>query len=179
MRSLPQPEAQCIALYARVSSEDQAEAETIEVQRDFLHRYCELHGLEIVGEYLDDGVKGTIPLEKRAQGVRLLQHAQEGRFGAVLFMRVSRLGRRLAVVLDAYEALDAAGVALKSGTEPIDTATPVGRFVFQMLGAFAELDRETILDNTTRGRARGARNGRWYGTDRAHRARWEARAQRK
>ena len=152
-----------VALYARTSSEEQAEAETIEVQRDFLRRYADLHGLEIVAEYLDDGVSGTVALERRPEGSRLIEHAQVGRFGAVLFMRVSRLGRRLTVVLNAYEALDQAGVALRSGTEPIDTASPVGRFVFQMLGAFAELDRETILDNTSRGRARGAKNGRWYG----------------
>jgi site-specific DNA recombinase len=161
--SLPRPEPTRVALYARVSSEEQAEDETIEVQRDFLHRYAELHGKEVAAEYLDDGVSGTIPLEKRPQGGRMLEHAGEGRFGAVLFMRVSRLGRRLGVVLDAYEVLDAAGVVLKSGTEPIDTASAVGRFVFQMLGAFAELDRETIIDNTSRGRARGAQNGRWYG----------------
>jgi site-specific DNA recombinase len=157
------PDPTRVALYARVSSEEQAEAETIEVQRDFLHRYAELHGKEVAAEYLDDGVSGTIPLEKRPQGVRMLAHAREGRFGEVLFMRVSRLGRRLGVVLDAYEALDGAGVVVKSGTEPIDTSTPIGRFIFQMLGSFAELDRETIIDNTTRGRARGARNGRWYG----------------
>jgi DNA invertase Pin-like site-specific DNA recombinase len=36
-------------------------------------------------------------------------------------------------------------VKVKSATEPIDTSEPIGRFIFQMLGAFAELDRETIL----------------------------------
>jgi site-specific DNA recombinase len=66
-------------------------------------------------------------------------------------------------VLGAYEQLDAVGVVVRSVTEPIDTALPIGRFIFQTLAAFAELDRETILDNTSRGRARGAREGRWYG----------------
>jgi len=163
MNSLPRCDPDAVALYARTSSEEQVESETIEVQRDFLRRYAELHQLTVAGEYLDNGVSGKIPLEQRPDGARLLADARDGRFGGVVFMRVSRLGRRLTVVLDVYEVLDAAGVALKSGTEPIDTATPVGRFVFQMLGAFAELDRETILDNTTRGRARGAKDGRWYG----------------
>jgi site-specific DNA recombinase len=152
-----------IALYARVSTEDQADAETIQGQLDFLRRYSELHRHDLFDEYLDDGVSGMIPLAKRPEGARLLADAQAGRFGTVIFYRVSRLGRRLAIILEAYELLDAANVVVKSATEPIDTAEPIGRFIFQMLGAFAELDRETILDNTTRGRARGAKQGRWYG----------------
>lgn len=152
-----------VALYSRVSSEDQADTETIQVQVEFLRRYAELHGLHVVDEYLDDGVSGTIPLEDRPAGARLVADARAGRLSTVIFYRVSRLGRRLAVVLGAYEQLDASGVVVRSATEPIDTALPIGRFIFQMLAAFAELDRETILDNTSRGRARGAKDGRWYG----------------
>lgn len=158
-----QPTVERVALYSRVSSEDQADTETIQVQVDFLRRYAELHGLHVVGEYLDDGVSGTIPLDQRPAGARLVADARAGTLSTVIFYRVSRLGRRLAVVLSAYEDLDAAGVVVRSATEPIDTALPIGRFIFQMLAAFAELDRETILDNTSRGRARGAKDGRWYG----------------
>ncbi len=50
-----------IALYLRVSSEEQRDRETIEIQRDFLVEYCHLYGLEIAGVYADDGVPGTIP----------------------------------------------------------------------------------------------------------------------
>lgn len=152
-----------VALYARVSTEDQADAETIQAQVDFLRRYADLHAIHVVAEYLDDGVSGTIPLAERPHGARLLADAKDGKITTVIFYRVSRLGRRLAVVLDAYEQLDAANVVIRSATEPIDTALPIGRFIFQMLAAFAELDRETIIDNTSRGRARGARAGRWYG----------------
>jgi site-specific DNA recombinase len=152
-----------VALYCRVSSEEQATKETIEVQRDFLRRYCQLNQFEIAGEYPDDGVKGTIPFERRPYGGRLLRDAAAGQFDTVLFMRVSRFARRLIVALNAYQGLDALGVSIKSGTEPIDTGEPIGRLLFQMLGAFAEFDRESIIDNTTRGRTRGARRGRWYG----------------
>src|SRR5215213_2625500 len=77
-----------VGVYCRVSSDEQAEAETIEVQRDFLRRYCELHDLEIAGEYLDDGVRGTVPFAQRPAGARLLDDARLGRFDTVLFMRV-------------------------------------------------------------------------------------------
>lgn len=49
-----------IALLLRVSSEEQRDRETIEIQRDFLAQYCELYGLEVAGVYPDDGVSGTI-----------------------------------------------------------------------------------------------------------------------
>lgn len=156
-----------VAIYARVSTEDQAAAETIQPQVELLRRYCELHGLDTVGEYLDHGVSGTVALTQRPECARLVAGAAAGRFRSVISHRVSRLSRRLAVVLDAYDALDAENVVIKSATEHIDTSQPIGRFIFQMLGAFAELDRETILDNTTRGRARGARQGRWYGVARS------------
>ena len=57
----PTPER--VALYIRVSSEEQREAGTIQTQREFLESYCELHGLDVVETYADDGVSGTIPLQ--------------------------------------------------------------------------------------------------------------------
>jgi DNA invertase Pin-like site-specific DNA recombinase len=48
-----------VALYLRVSSEEQRDAGTIETQREFLDGYVRLHGLEVAGVYEDDGVSGT------------------------------------------------------------------------------------------------------------------------
>jgi len=146
-----------------VSSDEQAETDTIQMQLDYLHRYCELNQLQIADIYRDDGVSGTLPLAKRKDGPRLLQDAKSGKFQTVLFMRVNRFARRLRIALNECEELADAGVAIKSATEPIDSGDAGSRLFFQMLGAFAEFDRETIVDNTARGRARGAKNGRWYG----------------
>lgn len=153
------------AIYARTSSDEQAQDQTITIQVDHLRQFAALNGLEIVGEYLDDGVSGTLPMDRRPAGSDMLRAARDGRFAGVLFYRVSRLGRRLNVVLKAHETLDEIGVALRSATEPIDTTTPIGRFVFQMLGAFSELDRESILDQMASGKLRNARDfGAWFGT---------------
>ncbi|GBF32016.1 site-specific recombinases [Desulfocucumis palustris] len=65
-----------IAIYARVSSDDQAERGTIENQLEFARKYCDLHQLEIQDWYKDDGVTGTIPLEERPEGERLLDDAR-------------------------------------------------------------------------------------------------------
>jgi site-specific DNA recombinase len=81
-----------VALYMRVSSEEQRDRETIEIQREFLEQYCRLYRLEIAKMYADDGVSGTVPLHERPDGRQLLEDAREGRFTAVLVSKLDRLG---------------------------------------------------------------------------------------
>lgn len=150
-------------MYARVSTEDQAERQTVQGQVDFLRQFAALHGWTVVGEYVDDGISGTVPLERRPDGRRLLADAQAGKFGAVIVYRLDRLGRRASVLLDAHDALRDANVGIKSGKEQFDTSTPYGTFVFQLLGSIAELERSTIAERTRMGRDRVARDGQWLG----------------
>ena len=154
-----------IALYLRVSSEEQRERETMEIQREFLEQYCQLYGLEVADVYEDDGVSGTIPLNERPAGRRLLEDAEQERFGAVLVSKLDRLGRTLLVIVDAHDRLQEAGggVALVSGREPIDTSNPSGRLIFQMLASFAEYDRENIAERTQAGQRRAFFRGRQVG----------------
>ncbi|HEY8742167.1 MAG TPA: recombinase family protein, partial [Chloroflexota bacterium] len=154
---------QRVALYARVSSEDQAERGTIQAQRDFLRNFAQLYGLDVAGEYVDDGVSGTITLEGRTDGRRLLDDAGRGAFTTVLVYRLDRLGRSLTALLDAHTVLEQRGVTIRSATEPFDTSTPIGRFLFQLLGSLAELERSTITERMTMGRDRVARDGKWTG----------------
>lgn len=156
-----------IALYLRVSSEEQRDRETIEIQRQFLEEYCKLYGLEVVEVYADDGVSGTVPLHERPEGRRLLEDAAAGKFGAVIVYKLDRLGRTLLVIVDAHDRLqtagEASGAALRSAREPIDTSNPSGRLIFQMLASFAEYDRENIRERTRAGLHRAYRNGRHTG----------------
>jgi site-specific DNA recombinase len=152
-----------VALYARVSTEDQAERQTIKGQIDFLRKYCDLHQIAIAGEYVDDGISGAVALDKRPEGRRLLDAAHAGQIGAVLVYRLDRLGRSLSSLLSAHEELDGAGVAIRSATEPFDTSSPIGRFLFQLLGSMAELERESIKERMTMGRDRVARGGAYTG----------------
>lgn len=152
-----------VACYARVSGEDQAERQTVDAQRDFLRRYVELHSLDCHDVYVDDGVSGTIPLTDRPEGRRLLDDARAGHFGSVIVYRLDRLGRNLRALLNAHDQLDTADVAIRSATEPFDTATAIGQFLFQLLGSLAELERSTIVERMTMGRDRAARLGRTTG----------------
>src|SRR3712207_5712429 len=157
----PKPEQ--VALYLRVSSEEQRERETIEIQREFLEQYRSLYELEVAEIYEDDGVSGTIPLHERPEGRRLLEDAREGKFQTALVYKLDRLGRSLLVIVDAHDRLAEAGAALKSATEPIDTSTPSGRLIFQMLASFAEYERGTIRERTQAGLHRAFKAGKQLG----------------
>jgi len=152
-----------VAAYCRVSTEDQAERETVQNQVEFAKSYCELYDIAVHDFYLDDGVTGTAPLWERPEGSRLMQDAQQGLFNQILVYRIDRLGRRLVALVEAVDRLEALGVTVKSMTEPFETSTAMGRFVMQLLGSLAELERETILERTMMGRRRAARTGRWCG----------------
>ncbi|MDH3602414.1 MAG: recombinase family protein, partial [Candidatus Tectomicrobia bacterium] len=154
---------QRVALYTRVSTDEQAERQTIQDQRDFLRNFANLYDLTIVAEYSDEGISGTVPLSERPDGSQLLKDSQYGRFDCVLLYRVDCLGRSLVALLEAYHTLTEARVTIRSVTEPFDTATPIGNFLFQLLGSLAELEKSTIVERMTLGRDRVARDGLWTG----------------
>jgi DNA invertase Pin-like site-specific DNA recombinase len=78
--------------------------------------------------------------------------------------KIDRLARSLADLLAILQRLERAGAAIRSLTEPIDTSTPIGAFVVQILGAVAELERSIIRERSMAGvraaRDRGAVMGR-------------------
>jgi site-specific DNA recombinase len=152
-----------VALYLRVSSEEQREKETIKTQSAFHENYVRLYGLDVAEVYSDDGVSGTVPLHERPAGKQLLADAKAGEFGTVLVYRLDRIGRTLLGVIDAHDRLQAAGVALKSATEPIDTASPAGRLIFQMLASFGEYERASIVERSRDGLHRALRDGKQPG----------------
>lgn len=149
--------------YLRVSTEDQAQAGTIEAQRTKLQQWAELQDLEILHWYVDDGVSGTLPLTERSAGVDLLRAAQNGMLDRVVVYKLDRLGRSLKVLLQAHDALAAETVTVTSASEPFDTSTHIGRFLFQLLSSLAELERENILERTRNGRERVVAAGKWVG----------------
>ncbi len=152
-----------VAVYARVSSEDQAERRTIENQLEFAEKYCDLHELNVVEWYKDDGVTGTIPLELRNEGKRILEDAKAKRFDMLLIYRLDRLGRSARIILNAVYELEQYGVKIRSMTEPFDTSDPNGRFLLTILAGVADLERETILERMWHGTNRAAREGKWLG----------------
>lgn len=152
-----------VAIYARVSSEDQAERGTIENQLEFAGKYCDLHQLRIIEWYKDDGISGTVSLEEREEGKRLIEDAKQGKFETLLIYKLDRLGRSARVILNAVYELEQYNVKVRSMTEPFDTGDPSGRFLLTILAGVADLERETILDRLWHGANRAARKGKWLG----------------
>jgi site-specific DNA recombinase len=152
-----------VALYMRVSGEEQARRESIGTQEAFLTDYCNLYGFEVAGVYKDVAISGTVPVPERPAGFEMLEEAKRGNIDTVLLYKLDRIGRKLVVVVDAHDRLEEAGVAMRSATEPIDTSTPAGRLIFQMLASFAEFERETIAERVREGVRRSLKDGKRFG----------------
>jgi site-specific DNA recombinase len=150
-------------LYGRNSSDEQKTDGTIKSQQDFLRSYAQLYKLNVVGEFWDEGVSGTTRLDERPEGRKLLGAAAANPGAVVLVYKLDRLGRSLKAIMDAHDRLEAGGLSIRSATEPFDTSTPFGRFMFQFLGSLAELDRASILERMAQGKDRVAGEGRWPG----------------
>ena len=152
-----------VAIYCRVSTEDQAERQTIENQIVFAEKYVDLHEMDVFTYYREDGITGTIPLYERPEGTRLLQDAKEKKFDTLLIYKLDRLGRSARIILNSIHELEALGIQIKSMTEPFDTSSSAGRFMITMLAGVADLERETILERMWHGANRAARDGKWLG----------------
>ena len=89
---------------------------------------------------------------------RMLDHLREG--DTVVVWKLDRLSRSLKDVLHIMERIARAGAGFQSITENIDTTTPAGRMMMQMIGSFAEFERAMIRERTSAGIAAARAEGR-------------------
>ena len=122
-----------VGVYLRVSTEEQRERQSISTQKEFGERYCSLHQLTVIQVYADDGVSGTVPLDRRPEGSRMLRDARLKKFDQILVYKLDRLGRETRLILNSVDELEKDGVRVKSMTEEFDTATSSGRLMLTML----------------------------------------------
>lgn len=151
-----------IALYCRVSTDEQVHGFSIDSQKERLEAYCKSQGWEDYLFFIDDGYSGT-NMERPALK-RMIRYIEAGRISTVLVYKLDRLGRKQKDVLFLLEDIfDTAGVAFKSATEPFDTSTPLGKAMLGILAVFAQLERDTIIERVTAGRQQRLRRGLWAG----------------
>src|ERR1017187_8619674 len=148
------------AIYARVSTANNGQDPL--VQTPEMKEYCPRRGWTIVDEYVDVGISGT--KEKRPELDRLMADAHRRRFDVVVVWRFDRFARSVSHLLRALETFQTLGIEFVSLSEQVDTSTPMGRMVFTVLGAVAELERSLIVERVKAGlrnaRAKGKRLGR-------------------
>ena len=141
-----------IALYARVSTQDQH----LEAQLAPLREYAARRGAEPV-EFVDHAVSGSCRSRKGLNA--LVGAARRREIDAVAVVRLDRVARSLAHLAQLGEELHALGVELVSLTEGIDTTTPTGKALFGLCGVFGQLERDLAVERTRAGLAAARREG--------------------
>jgi DNA invertase Pin-like site-specific DNA recombinase len=144
-----------VGLYLRVSTDDQ----TVENQRQALVEAAEHRKWRIVEEFVDNGISGAKGRDKRPGFDRLLKAVVRREIDVVAAWSVDRLGRSLQHLVGFLEELDGAGCDLYLHQQALDTTTPAGRAMFQMLGVFSEFERSIIRSRVKAGMARARLHG--------------------
>jgi DNA invertase Pin-like site-specific DNA recombinase len=148
-----------VALYLRVSTSGQ----TVENQRRELVAVAKRHGWRIVSTLKDQGVSGAKGRDKRPGYDRLCNGIARREFDMVAAWSVDRLGRSLLDLVGFLGELHAKGADLYLHQQGIDTSTPAGKAMFQMMGVFAEFERAIIVERVKAGLARARAQGKRLG----------------
>lgn len=145
------------ALYLRVSTPDQKP----DLQYDGLRGYADRAGLQIVGDYCDIAVSGR--REGRPRLNALMASVRNREVDCVLVWKFDRFARSTRHLLTALEEFDHLGVRFISVQDQIDTASPMGRAMFTIIGAMAELESSLISERVTAGMKAAAARGKQLG----------------
>lgn len=148
-----------VALYLRVSHVER----TVENQRHALQEWAERAGLDVVHVYIDEGISGAKGRDKRPGFDAMLKDATRRKFDVLAAWSVDRLGRSLTGLLDSLQELHGAGVDLYLHQQAVDTRTPAGKAMFQMMGVFAEFERAMIQERVKAGMSRARAQGKQIG----------------
>lgn len=147
------------ALYMRVSTDQQ----TTENQEIELREIAKRSGWEVVEVYRDQGISGAKGRDMRPGFDALCKDATRRKFDVVMSWSVDRLGRSLQDLVAFLSELHALGIDLLLHQQGIDTTTPAGKAMFQMMGVFAEFERAMIRDRVNAGLARARAQGKTLG----------------
>lgn len=150
-----------VARYLRVSRSDQDPA----LQEDGTAELISKRGWKLVETYNDHGVSGS--RERRPALDRLLQDARRRRIDVVVVWKADRLFRSLKAMVTTLDEWASMGVGFVSATEVFDSTTPQGKLLLHLTSAFAEFERNLIIERTRAGIAAARRRGVHVGRPRA------------
>ncbi len=143
-----------IAIYARVSTSQQ----DTEIQVNEARAYAERCGYEVVEVY-EDKISGMTSKDDRPELSRLLTDAFSRKFSTVIVYSIDRLGRSLKHCLEILETLKSHRCDFVSITQNLDTSSPTGQLMFNLLAVLANYERTMILERTALGRERAKARG--------------------
>ena len=146
-------------IYLRVSTIEQTTANQERELREIATRM----GCEIVKVYRDHGISGAKGRDKRPAFDKLCRDAARREFDMVMAWSVDRLGRSLQDLVGFLSELHAFKIELFLRQQGLDTTTPAGKMMFQVLGSFAEYERDMIRARVNAGIARAKAQGKHCG----------------
>jgi DNA invertase Pin-like site-specific DNA recombinase len=156
--------AQRAALYARVSTT--GHGQDVGLQLDELRQVAAQRGWTVVEEFVDEGISGA--KASRPALDRMMEAARLGKIDVVAVWKLDRLGRSLANLLTTLDELGHHGVGFVSLRDAgIDTTSPAGRLLLQLMGAFAEFERGLIRERCMAGQERARAKGKHIGRPRS------------
>ena len=144
-----------VALYLRVSTDGQS----VDNQRLALQEAAVRHRWRVVAEFVDRGISGAKGRDQRPGFDRLLKGIARRDFDVVAAWSVDRLGRSLQDLIGFLGEMHAKEVDLYPHQQGLDTSTPAGKALFQMLGVFGEFERAMIRERVNAGLARARAKG--------------------
>ena len=129
-------------LYLRVSTIDQTTAN----QERELRQVAERMGCEVVKVYKDHGISGAKGRDRRPAFDAMCRDATKRQFDVIMAWSVDRLGRSLQDLVAFLSEIHTLRIDLYLHQQGIDTTTPAGKAMFQMMGVFAEFERAMIAE---------------------------------
>ena len=152
-----------VGIYVRVSTTQQIDRDSLKTQEERLRQYCKAHNYEIYKNkvYKDEGISAKDT--KRPAFEELMRDIEAGKIQAVIVTRLDRITRSLKDLINLMEFLQKHDVKLISLTENIDTTGPMGRFILNLLGSIAQLEREIDSERVAADMYHRALSGKWTG----------------
>ncbi|MCL6090652.1 MAG: recombinase family protein [Candidatus Thermoplasmatota archaeon] len=144
-----------VAGYARVSTKEQDLSSQVErIQKHITER-----GLipAVEGAIFQEKLSGTY--NHRPERARILKLAEQGKIDLVICTKLDRWGRSLKDLIETLNFLESHNVSMVFLDQNIDLSSPMGKMLFQILGAVAEFERDLIIERTQEGRVRAMLHG--------------------
>ena len=134
-----------VAIYCRVSTEEQ----DADKQEYICKKYCEAQEDFEVYKIYKDVISGT--KESRPAFNKLLEDMRNHKFDVIMVTKLDRIGRSLKHLLSLFDEFSNKGIHFVATTQNIDTSSASGKLQLQILGAFAEFERNMISERTKEG----------------------------
>ncbi len=133
-----------VGIYARVSTEEQDANKQVDICKE----WCKNNNHEVYNIYVDV-ISGTI--SSRPQFNKLLEDMRRYKFRGIVVTKLDRIGRSLQHLLSLFDEFTKKHVEFIAITQNIDTSTATGKLQLQIMGAFAEFERNIISERTKEG----------------------------